>query len=111
MAAKKHSNPDDPHAERKPGTTTTGRGRDGRFLPGNQIASLGGEAKNERAFRSIYAEAFVASLGEPVSGEFETPHGNLSFKQEGNRLLGEGKFEEPVSLGLLPSLSGSSTAR
>ncbi len=49
MDAKKHSNPDDPHAERKPGKTSTGRGRDGRFLPGNQIASLGGEAKNERA--------------------------------------------------------------
>ena len=49
MEAKRRSNPDDPHAERKPGKTTTGRGRDGRFLPGNQIASLGGEAKNERA--------------------------------------------------------------
>ena len=49
MDAKKQSNPNDPHAERKPGKTTTGRGRDGRFLPGNQIASLGGEAKNERA--------------------------------------------------------------
>lgn len=66
------------------------------------------EAKNERAFRSAYAEAFVASVGTPVNGVFETPHGNMSFKQEGNRLLGGGKFEEQVSANLFASLTGGS---
>ncbi len=69
------------------------------------------EARSERVFRSAYAEAFVASVGRPVNGVFETPHGNMSFKQEGNRLLGEGKFEELTLAGLFgPSSGGPPTS-
>jgi tetratricopeptide (TPR) repeat protein len=65
------------------------------------------EAKSERLFRSAYAEAFVASAGAPINGVFETPYGRISFKQQENRLLGEGKFEEPTFGGLLSALSGA----
>lgn len=68
------------------------------------------EAKNERTFRSTYAEAFIASMRTPISGVFETPYGKLSFKHEGNRLLGEGRFEEQTSGGLFASLTGGSPA-
>lgn len=64
------------------------------------------DAKTQRIFRSAYAEAYVASAGIPVSGVFKTPHGNISFRQEGSRLLGEGKFEEPVFAGLFATLPG-----
>jgi len=64
------------------------------------------EAKSERIFRSAYAEAFVASLDTPIIGIFETPHGKMTFKQEGNRLVGEGKFEEQTFGGLFSALSG-----
>ena len=69
-----------------------------------------GEAKNERTFRSTYAEAFVASMRTPITGAFETPYGKLSVKQEGNRLLGEGKFEQQTSGGLFANLTGGSPA-
>jgi len=67
------------------------------------------EVKEERAFRSAYAEAFVASLQKPVNGIFVTPHGRLEFSQDGNQLHGEGRFEEEVSAGLFATFGGPAT--
>ncbi len=61
------------------------------------------EAKAERTFRSAYAEAFGSPTVTPINGLFDTRHGRISFRQEGDRLLGQARIEEqiPEALDLL----------
>jgi hypothetical protein len=49
-------------------------------------------------------------MRNPISGEFLTPHGKMSFRQNGDQLIGEGTFEEKQSsglFGLLPAVPGT----
>jgi hypothetical protein len=65
------------------------------------IEKIMNEAKTEKVFRSAYANAFVDSMRNPINGEFLTPHGKMSLRQNGDQLIGEGTFEEKQSSGLL----------
>jgi hypothetical protein len=44
--------------------------------------------------------------GKPINGKFETPYGQMTFKQDETQVLGQGTCEEPTLGALFSSLSG-----
>ncbi len=74
---------------------------------------IAADAREESAFRTRYAEAYVALPGRPITGVFETRHGRLTFSPEGNRLYGQGTFEDEESStlgGIFMGLTGTAPA-
>src|SRR5262249_48587578 len=69
------------------------------------------EARGEAEFRAAYAGAYLDEPAPPVAGQFETPHGVLAVRQDGNRLTGDATLQETVPrtalLALVPGSGGA----
>jgi hypothetical protein len=69
------------------------------------------DARREADFRASYADAYLDATATPFTGgQFDTPHGQLTLRQDGDRLTGVATIREPA-LSLLISLGPDTAAR
>jgi hypothetical protein len=62
------------------------------------------DARGEAEFRALYAEAYVGDAAQPVAGQFDTPHGQLAIRQDGERITGTATRRETLPRTLLAGL-------